>query len=310
MKPYKEFVGQMIDQGKTTLSICQAILRAQDHGTVKIPIKAWAAADRFVMLCASVAPQDRQKVIDELVNQTPPQRMLYDSLNTRQTRTLLQSPAFSLRKGQRPDWQSTLFAHLPKAEILFGDDKQANLKQLGLLDTTGKWSEEQFQKTIRLMAQAKRRKLPINYYTLLLWSHGFCDLKGQYLKQTIPFDWLLACPPLSITKRQAVRRVAECMLEQLGGNDTRIKETIRAKEARLLEQALNWIVPRVPKSPPRYLAPLVPLAQNYHDMNWDQLERLLDFIKHQKKAPPDPELLRDFVDGYVDEKGRGKFRSP
>jgi hypothetical protein len=98
------------------------------------------------------------------------------------------------------------------------------------------------------------------------------------------------------------------MLEQLGGADTRIKDTIRAKDARLLEQALNWMVPREPKAPPRYLAPLVPLAKSYHDMNWHQLERLLGFIKHQKNAAPNPELLRDFVDGYVDSKGQGKYR--
>lgn len=309
MKSYGEFVGRLIDQNKTTWQIAQAVLRAEAKGDVKIPFKAWAACDRFRVLLEGAAPAQRSTLIEKMINTHAPQCLLYDPRKVHCLRQVLQDPSFSLAQIKTyPAWQSALLSAIPQAERLFGEHKYQNLKELGIIRDGGVWSEERFQKIVRLTASAEQREVPVNYYHLRLWANGFSDFEGQYRKRQLPFNWLLCNEDTSLIERQAARRLAEFMLLKVYRIHTSITTEISTAHARRLGIISDWLISTEPNARARYLWPLLPLAEQWHDLNWDQFEHTLNFIRNHRHKTPDPALLRDFTQGYVDERGIGKYR--
>jgi len=301
MKPYKQFIGRLIDQGKPALDIQRRILRAHDQGEIDLPIKIWGMADRAVLMVDSQTGQSRQAMI-EMVNEGSPLPLLLNPHWVRFLRNALTDPEFSIKDAKkRAKWQTVVIQSFPVTESLWGEYKHKTLLELGLIP----WSEEQFQRVVFFVAKARRKNRHASYERLRLWVNEYTDLNGKYLKRQIPFDYLLGNDNISFLQKQSARRVSEAILGNLKNRDIKIGMTITAAQARTIEYALAWLIPPPPRSFPRHLAPLLPLSKEFTKINWGQFERLLTFIKNQQGRPANHELLQDFVDGRVDSKGRG-----
>ena len=198
-----------------------------------------------------------------------------------------------------------IIQNLPVMENLLGEHKHKTLSELGL----DPWSEEQFQKLIVILAHVKRKNYRPCYEHFRLWGGGYTDMDGKYLKRQIPFDYLLCNDKANTIQKQGARRVAETMLRILKTEDQRFDKTVTAAQARCIEHALAWLIPTTPTGTPRYLSPLIFLAERGSFIYWDRLEQLFTFIKNQKNTSPDPELLEDYINGYVDIRGIGKIRA-
>ena len=233
MKPYREFVGRLIDQGKRNTVILHAVLKADASGRIKMPVKVWSVLDKLNSLWQRMPRKGRLKTQSEF-DQQPPYLFL-DEMDQWWValRQILQSPEFDEAGHKKNSLVAGVCKHVPFLGNLFLGDKRNNLIELGILDENGDWREEIFQKAVRIIDSVTGKETP-NYERLRLWMHDLVDLSGSPIKRELPFRWMLCndlMPPQHLDK---ALRMANMILATNGAETIKhapiVKEVISAAQ--------------------------------------------------------------------------------
>ena len=134
MKSYGEFVGGLIDKGKTNTQIAEAILKAEEAGKIIIPFKVWAVCDRFRILNNS-GSKDLKTALGDQFNANPPVMFFDEPKWVRQFRQILQSEDRSFTTlEKRSPLQRKLLENFPQIDAWFGSGKRQHLRDLRIID--------------------------------------------------------------------------------------------------------------------------------------------------------------------------------
>lgn len=312
MIPYNEFVGRLIDHGLTNSRIARHVLTAEAAGKIKVPIKIWAMCDR-VRLLEAQEPQFWKSQIGPEFDKRDPATFFDQPKWVRQLRFVLKSPDWSADLKRRTEWQADLIRTFPFIDDWFGGGKRQKLKDLGLVNDDGTWSEERFQKTVHLLGIVHRKKLPLHPEKFRLWATGLSDMDGSLRKRRLPFAWLLCDDRLTLDQRLRAHRIGDLILsaDGKGGfrNVPRTGDVISAAEARRINKALAWFLDPLGRQDNIYLCGLAQMAKAAgRGFNWQRFERGVQFAVRHINEPPDFELMKDFLDGYVRLNGKGMYQ--
>ena len=260
-------------------------------------------------MSANSVSSKEKKIIAQALNNQSPLVFLQDTKNTRYLRKLLQDPSYSLNlQSPRPKWQLAVLKYFPKYEILFGKHQRQRLQELGIIDPKDLWSERQFQKFIRLSVEAHRTKVPMHFEHLRLWMNDYTDIDGSLKKCEISFYWLLCNDRLSGTEQTSAKRIADHLLKKVDAFSVPIQGTIRAREGVIIRKIFAWMIPPTEYQNNPYLEWLGQMATETDQLDWQRFDAILDFIKYNWQKLPDHSLLQDYLDGYINILGKGKYR--
>ncbi len=224
MKSYGEFVGGLIDKGKTNTQIAQAILKAEEAGKITIPFKVWAVCDRFRILNNSGC-KDLKTALGDQFNANPPVMFFDEPKWVRQFRQILQSEDRSFTTlEKRSTLQRKLLENFPQIDDWFGSGKRQHLRDLKILTGKFTWSEAGYQHMIQVLKKAQRKKCQPQAEIFRLWINGVADMDGKLRKRELPFDWLLCADHLTLADRVNARKTAEMILSKIEDRPIRIKK--------------------------------------------------------------------------------------
>lgn len=312
MKPYNEFVGRLIDRGLANSRIARHILKAEEAGQVKVPIKVWAMCDRVRLLETQEPKIWKAGIGPEFENRDP--TTFFDQPKwVRRLRLVLKSPDWSAGLKRRTEWQAELIRRFPFIDDWFGGGKRQSLKDLGLVDDNGKWSEQRFQKTVRLLDAVRRKKLPLHPEKFRLWATGLADMDGTLRKRVLPFDWLLCDDRLSPDDRYRAHRIADLIMSADGRGGWRdiphSGDIITAAHTRKINKTLLWFCDPIERPKWQYLYGLAITARLARQrFDGERFAKGVQFAVRHINEPPDCELMKDFLDGYVRLNGKGIYQ--
>ena len=234
--------------------------------------------------------------------------MLNDSVLTHKFRFFLQSDQWSIsQKKKLSAWQVKRNRLLPIYDDLFGERKQAALKELGIHNDHGNWCETQFQRFIKITNKLNRKDAKISRGHFLLIMNNMATLKGKTLVDKVPFDWLLGDHyQLSTLERATVFDQAQKILYSLSLPALPNDGYINQQSLKHLRRVFQWILR--PTNYGKFLEPLTVMARDVHQVDSKRMSTILTFIAHNWGKKPDPELLEGYLDGLVGIDGKGRYQ--
>ncbi len=311
MKPYQDYIGQLIDWGLSNQKIMRCLLRAAADKHIALPVELWAKIDRYrIGLDLSKNKPDTSWVA-KFNQENPLTLFVMEAPEIIALRQTLKNPAMDLRLSHskvRAGIEQTGLTSF--ADLLFPSEKTDCIKSLGIVSKTGRWSEERFQKIIRLIGEAEAQNMTPNFALLRLWANDMLDLSGKWRKQVLPFDWVLDIhirDPLASIHRQQARRLAALFLcRHYSDKIEPIKDTIRAKDIRHIEKCSQWLCPPE-RSALRHLELISATVTINEKIDWQRFKTIADFINRHINKTPDPELLSDYLECHVNFEGKGRY---
>ncbi len=302
---FEEYVGRLIDRGKTNSQILDDLLKKHEQGKIQIPALRLFAFERMKVSLDQLNPSERAQCIEN-INELPP-TFVEELPWIPFFRQILQSPALD-EHGQPSEMSALWNLGAPKwIKAVFPTEKQRYQQELRILDDEGAWSEEGFQRSLRCIKALDKQGYKPRFERLRLCVHGYLDPDGRIRKRLIPFVWMLEADGFSGEQVRMARKIAGMMLSKgVVDRPVAIGETITAVQVRHIERVSHWLYPKYPNPPGLDIVRL--FGQKPPD-NWPRFEQSLIFINENIRKDPDFELLRDWLNGEVDLRGRGRARA-
>ena len=242
---FTELVAGLLDDGTEPIALTQAILQAAAED-VAVPTQALWQADR-VRLMLELFPDTRhhvikQELVDRDINWFP-----MDAVGLT-IRRVLRDKAYGLGEDEL-----NAFLEKGKPGLLrqlkgfFGDaNKARTLRDLGILDSSGQWSELGFQREQALVAEARQSERDPSLEWLRFELH-----RRHRPEEPVPFAWALMNDALLDPTVVRARRLGSIALSGgMLGDSIRIADTITPTQYRCFAPVgrMDSRSPRIPTS--------------------------------------------------------------
>ncbi len=300
---YQDWLVPKLDAGLSNTELATQILQAAKTGAVPIataPLQA-AAAIEWKLTHAGL----RALAEAETINQQPMEWLPFDA-GVGLLRQLLKSKHYGLDPTEiqallddqaRPGLMRQL-------RHLFGDaQKRQILRQVGILDAQGQWSEAGFLRQQKLAQQLQAQGRTPHLPLLRLKLH-----EAHHADQDIPVAWALLADDLNPPQLMLAKRLLNMALSGgMLGQKVRVGDHLSPDLYQTMRRIGAWLYPRPVYDQIdglRWAANLVRRGS----LNWKQWAQICSFIYPKLDQDPDPTRLEDWLEGLVNFEGEGLHR--
>lgn len=302
---YSGRIANLIDKGANDIAVAEAVLAADRDGLDTPTFQLWRA-DRVRLTLETLPERFHDEVRRNLerrnIDWFPPDNV------ASALRRLLKDQHYGLSEDELDAWvtEEGQPSTLRQMRSLLGDGGKArHLRDLGLLDADWRWSEVGFQRHQAYLREAQALDQDLSF-ELIRWELH----QRHHTDEPVPFEWALLDASLNTTAVHRARRAASIALSGgLLGEAVEVGDTSTQTELTTLRKIGAWIhgahqIERWPAL--KWLA----LFGEQDRLNWENWRQICSFVADKLNQPPEPELIRDWLDGVVTFEGQGRHRTP
>ena len=300
---YQERLAAKLDEGHANTEIAQLVLELAKEGKVAVPTAPLCQAAWIDWQLKSAGTALAKET--ELINSGPMEWLPFDKVLSA-IRQILRNQNYGLsaqeveayiadqgQPGLARQWGFAFGAR----------EKTRALKDLGILTADGQWSEGGFFAQQRMAQNLEKAGKTPHFQLLRLKLH-----ETHRADQDLPLTWALLNDDLNPAQIMLVKRLANIALSGgLLGTQSRIGDVLSPDQYQTLRQMGAWLNPPQTYQKMDGLRWLTILVSS-GAINWKQWEQICSFIYAKLDQEPDPETLRDWLDGLVNFEGEGLHR--
>ena len=304
---YTEYTARLstLLDAKTPLSeISTAVVAMSDEG-VMVPDQVLYANERLQVVFKNT-PERRHA---EILGTIPMDEINWFPFGAvaQTLRRLLKDKQYGLNLQDLEDFldahdQSSIIRQL---KGFFGNaSKTQTLRDLGILDENGEWSEVGFQRQQALITEAYQA----NREPSLEWLRWQLHRRHRP-EEPIPFAWALQNDMLIDAVLYRARRLASIALSGgMLGNKVTVSETITPAQYDHLRQLGTWLHNPLDYERQTGLWYLGFIASQ-KNINWDDWTQVCSFVWDKIDQPGDFKLVKDWMDGVITFEAEGRYQS-
>ena len=301
--PFTEQIATLIDEQSSSREIAQAVLGMADKN-VAVPPRALWQADR-IRLMFEMVPDTLHGKVEAQVTAKEIMWLPMDAVGLA-LRRLLRDRAFGLNANDLDAFleREASPGLLQQMKGFFGrGEKVRILRDLGMLDERGAWSELGFQRQQAVIAELRMTGRHPSL-ELLRW-----ELHHRHRPDaTVPFIWALLDDNLPPGVLHRARRLASVALSGgMLGDKVTVGGTITPAQLRHLQTIAGWIYEPLNARRFHALEWLGELAAERY-LDWERWTQICSFVADKRGQTPERELIRDWLDGLVTFEGEGRYR--
>lgn len=301
---YSQRIAELCDQGADSLAIAKAVLRCAQTG-LPVPTKPLCMAARLMWeqeQAGNYHDPLEARLNEETLDWFPPDRV------TQTLRQLFQDRHYGESEVELDAWlaDNGRPSTLRQLRSFFGrQSKLKILREFGLLDEQGQWSEVGFQRQQVLACEAQAKNISPSMEWMRWELH-----RRHRADQSVPLAWAFMDDRLSEVVCQRTRRLASVALSGgLLGTPVTVGETITPEQYQTLRQLGAWLT----NDPATYaeqddLSWLGCLARQ-QNVNWQNWEQICSFVHDKLDQPPNLDLIKDWQEGVVTFEGHGRYQA-